>query len=360
MQSSALSVGSKQLSSLIINRIIPHGTRVRKGQTLVWFETDAVDRRIKEAESSLRLAELSHNEAEFSYQQFLETQTLDRQAAVRARKAAQTTYDNFVRIDRDQSIKSAEFSLKSSRHSLANAMEELKQLEQMYKEDELTEESEEIVLKRAKQAVESAQFRLESSEISTERTIKQSVPVQEAQQKDGLARAELAYQKAIRSLDVARKRKEIEMASAREKLKLQQDDFRKMKSERAALAVTAPHDGIAYHGPLTRGKLSDKFSALKKETTIDGSQILLTVVNPQKQQIWIDLTEAQRAKVKKGMAGQVVAAAYPGGKLSATVTHVGAVPLANNKFECRLSVKGDVSAIAPATSGSVHLAAGAE
>ena len=46
----------------------------------------------------------------------------------------------------------------------------------MYKEDDLTEASEEIVLKRARQAVENAQFRLEGVEISTERSITQSLP----------------------------------------------------------------------------------------------------------------------------------------------------------------------------------------
>ena len=41
----------------------------------------------------------------------------------------------------------------------------------MYEADDPTEESEEIVLKRAKQAVEAAQFRLEGVEIQSNRVV---------------------------------------------------------------------------------------------------------------------------------------------------------------------------------------------
>ena len=120
-----------------------------------------LDKQIKEAEIELRLAQLKLDDDEYAHEQFLETQKLDRAAAELARKKAQQDYDNFVQVDRERQIKSAAYNLKSSQSTLENAKEELEQLEQMYKEDDLTEESEEIVLKRAKQSVEFAEYRLE-------------------------------------------------------------------------------------------------------------------------------------------------------------------------------------------------------
>ncbi|MCP4784202.1 MAG: hypothetical protein GY878_11665 [Fuerstiella sp.] len=143
---------TEHLKSFVITRLVPHGTTVKKGQNVVWFDSEHLDKELRQAETDLRLSKLSLDDDEFGYKQFLETQRLEREAAERRKRKAQQDYDNFVKVDRQRQLKTAEFNLKSSTASLANAMEELKQLEQMYKEDDLTEESEEIVLKRASAA----------------------------------------------------------------------------------------------------------------------------------------------------------------------------------------------------------------
>lgn len=350
-----VSVGTEKLSSLVVSRIVPHGTKVRKGQNVVWIETEDIDRKIRDAETAARLSQLTQDEAEFDYEQFKKTQQLDRQAAERTRAAARQTHDNYVRVDRDRSIASAEFNLHSYEVSLENALEELKQLEQMYKEDELTEESEEIVLKRAKNSVESARFRLEGSKIQTARAIGQSIPREAAQQEDAFQRAEMAYQKALLSLNLARQRQDIEIAKKREALKKELKDVAAMKAERAALVVRAPHDGLVYHGELNRGKLSDKPSSLKEGSTVTGKQVLATIVDPRAQQIRVDLTEALRAQVVAGTKGTAKSTAFPDTELKVVVKSVGSVPLANNKFDCVLTVQGDVSGIAPGTTCVVRL-----
>ena len=78
-----------------------------------------------------RLEELKLQAAEFSFEQLIETQQLERAAAKRTRGHAQQDYDNFMGIDRDRQRLTAEFNLKFSRAALENAMEELEQLEQM-------------------------------------------------------------------------------------------------------------------------------------------------------------------------------------------------------------------------------------
>ena len=136
-----ISPDTEHITSLEIKRIVPHGTKIGAGKNVVLFETEEIDKQIKEAGTELRLAKLTLEDDEYAYTQFLETQKLDKEAAELARKRAQQDYDNFVQVDRDRQIKTAEFNLKSSQSSLDNAKEELEQLEQMYKEDELTEES---------------------------------------------------------------------------------------------------------------------------------------------------------------------------------------------------------------------------
>ena len=195
---------TEEIKSLTIKRIVPHGTSIEKQRNVVWFETEEVDKRIRDAERALRLAEVALRESEFKHEQFLETQKLDREAAERTRERARQDHDHFVRVDRDYQVKSAEFSRMNAEFSLANAEEELEQLRKMYREDDLTEESEEIVLKRAEQAVENARFRLEGTENQTTRSIEQLIPRSEVDQEVQLRRAEMVYETKRQELEFAR------------------------------------------------------------------------------------------------------------------------------------------------------------
>lgn len=333
LNSEEISPHTKHIKSLEIKRIVPHGTKVSKGKNIILLETKEIDKQIKQAETDLRLAKLTLDDDQYAYTQFLETQKLDKEAAERARKQAQQVYDNFVQVDRERQLKSAEFNLKSSQASLENAKEELKQLEQMYQEDDLTEESEEIVLKRAKRSVEVAEYRLEGTQIQTDRTVNQDVPRSQLQQDDALARAELKYQQAIRDLASARQRREIEMGQKRDKFKEQQEQFDELKAERKRVVLACSMDGIVLHGKLTRGKLSDKPSLLKKGTKVTGEQVLATVVNPDKLQIRATVEEQHLHVVKAGTKCKVTTKAVPDFETVGTVKSVSPVPFAGTKYD---------------------------
>ncbi len=333
INSAEISPDTEHFTSLEIKRIVPHGTKIGKGKNVVVFETEEIDKQIKEAETELRLSKLTLDDDEYAYRQFLETQKLDKEAAVRARKHAQQDYDNFVQVDRDRQIKSAEFNLKSSQASLDNAKEELEQLEQMYKEDDLTEESEEIVLKRAKQSVEFAEYRLEGTVIQSDRAVKQDVPRSQAQQDDSLARAELTYQKAIQNLASARQRREIEINRKRDKYKDQKEKVDQQKEERKRVALASSMDGIVLHGKLTRGKLSDKPSVLEEGTKVTAKQVLATVVSPDKLQIRVDIEEKDLHVVVAGTKCKVTTKAFPEFEAAGTVKSVSLVPYAGTKYD---------------------------
>ena len=342
-----ISAGTEQVTTLTLEKIIPHGTTVNAGQNVVWFESEELDEKVKAAEVALRLSSLSMEDEEFKHQQFLKSQRLDRDAAQRTRKAAQQDHDNFVKVDRDRSVKSAEFSLKSSQASLENVMEELKQLQQMYDEDELTEESEEIVLKRAKRAVESAQFRLEGTEISTKRSLNQTIPRSVAQQAETLARAEMAYEKSMRELDSASKRQSIEIQKKRDEFKKAQEKFAELKAERQRVVLTSPIAGIVLHGKLTRGKLSDKPSLLKEGSNVTGSQVLATVVSPKLLQVRVDLEEKNLSVVKPGSSCTVRFEALPDVEARGVVKSVSDVPYAGTKYDCMVTLRGVKQGLMP-------------
>ena len=336
-----IDAGTEELASLVIEKVVPHGARVRTGQPILWFETEKVDQQIKESEFGLRLAEIALRQSEFAMKQLMQTHELDKAVAERTKKNAQQSYDNFVKTDHSRKVASTEFSLKNSRASLENVLEELKQLEKMYKEDELTEESEEIVLKRARQQVESAKFRLEGSEIQTKRTLKQEIPQEVVQQKDTLTRQELAYDKSIRDLEAARLRATIELEQQKIKFQEQEKKLAALRAERKGLVLTSPIDGVVYHGKLVRGRLTitpdQQAAKLVSGATAASSQLLVTVVNPNALQVRVELEEKQLDGMNPNVKAVVIPTGFPDRRLNGKVKSISLVPLAAGKYDCQIS-----------------------
>ncbi len=152
-------------STLKIDKVIEPGTRVKKGDPVLWLETRKIDQEIKDLELQRELGYLSIKQAEAELAALEKSFPLDMEEAERSAQIAQEELDYFLKVREDLQRRSAEESLKSSQYSLEYAQEELDQLEQMYKADDLTEETEEIILKRAKRSVEQGQFYLESGKI---------------------------------------------------------------------------------------------------------------------------------------------------------------------------------------------------
>ncbi|WP_442509886.1 HlyD family efflux transporter periplasmic adaptor subunit [Novipirellula sp. SH528] len=342
LSSHEIAANSEQIDSYVIKRILPHGAAVKKDAAVVWFETKEIDEKISKAEFDLALAKLASEEADFSFEQFREQQELDRKAAELTRKEARQAYDNYVDVDREQQIMSAEFQLKRSEESLEYAEEELNQLQKMYEEDDLTEESEEIVLKRARRAVEQAKYSLELAKTRTQRTLEQTIPSQLEKEKATLARAELAFAKTVQDLKAARLKRDIERRRQKTELEKQQTDFKALQAERRGLVLSSPIDGLVYHGQLTRGKLGDKASTFDVKSKVTARQVVATIVQPDRLRITADISEDQRAKVNVGMKGSAIPKAFPELKIPVTIQSIAKVPYAANKIECVLVINGKV------------------
>ncbi|QEG01768.1 HlyD family secretion protein [Stieleria maiorica] len=347
--------GNEHLTQLLIERIVPHGTQVTKEQSLVWFDTEPLDDKIRSAESDLAIARLDLKADEFAHEQFLKQQTLDKAKTRRTRDLAQQAYDNYQRTDRERTIKQAAFSLASSEFSLESATEEYRQLEQMYKEDDLTEESEEIVLRRAKRAMETAEFALERAKIQHDRTIKQSVPRSDAEQEEALSRADIEYEKSMHAMTIDEQKRDLELQRKRVKLEEQVEAFEEMRAERKKVVLKSEIDGIFVYGAITRGKLPAKPVELEKDTAVTGKQVVGTVVDPSKLRVRVELPEDKLKVVHVGDRCTVVPKGVSDTELDGVVKSISIVPFAAGKFDCIVNVRGKLPAeVLPAMTCELH------
>ena len=359
-QSAEVKLKPKAWAKLEVKEALAHGASVKKGDTLVTLDLEDLEKAIKAAEQAFALSELSLKDAKLSLAALKKTVPIDLAAAERSVKQARADLDYFLKVTKGQSIKSAERSLQNSRYSLEYAQEELNQLKQMYKADDLTEETEEIILKRAERGVLSSKYSLERAELSTKRTLETELPRQEQSLKDATAKqlagseqTHTTLSTALTKAEIALEKQEIAHKATTENLANLKADFKRLSK------VTSPIDGYVFYGRVKKGAWAGKGTletALQPGGTITAKQVFMTVVAPGAARLHTSVSEKDLSQVKKDQPGEVKAVAFPDDSFQAKVESISMIPSSPGSFECVVGVAGAAdSAIMSGMKGSVTI-----
>ncbi len=202
----------KAWSQFEIVEIVDHGTEVHAGQTLVRFDTEKFDEELAELQLQLNMSELAIRKTEEALPRLEKTLAMAAIEAERNDKDTREDFDRFHKIERPMLLKSVDYSLKNAQFQLDYSQDELDQLEKMYEADDLTEDTEEIVLKRSRTEVDFAKFNLEQTKQYCDELLQISLPRFEIRLKESLDKAALnmAQAKAALALDVNRARYDLE------------------------------------------------------------------------------------------------------------------------------------------------------
>lgn len=349
-------------SGLVVEKAVPQGTRVNQGDPILWLETERIDDQLRNMEFQLEQSRLSLQQAELDLSAAEQAAPLDLRAAERAKQAADKELEHYLRVGADLALRSAQESLKSSEYSLEYAQEELAQLEKMYLADDLTEETEEIILKRARRDVERSEFFLEGARVRHERTVNEQLPRQKEELHDATERAALALQRAQATIPRSLEEKRIGLQKLRYAHADQTKQYEKLKADRELMVVKAPATGVVYYGQCERGKwpmAATLAKQLRKGGSISPNQVVMTVVSPGSSFARVDVTESSLRFVKPGTACTIVPAAYPRLRMTGAVAAVEPIPIADGRFDGRVSILGDPggAAIVPAMNCKVKVTA---
>jgi multidrug efflux pump subunit AcrA (membrane-fusion protein) len=332
----------EEWTTLVVDSAVAHGARVRKGDVLVRLDHEKIDRTIADLRAEAKLSAISIAQNEDQLRGLEKTGPLDLQASLRAARVAEEDRRQFIEVGRPFAIRMNDFSLKIAKESLEYEEEELGQLEKMYKADDITEETEQIVLQRARDSVDKAKFMLDYMKLNHHETATFGIPRMEELVKESAER---------RSLEAERKK--IELPLSVQKLRLDLDKLRMQRerteerlktllADRALLTAKSPIDGIVYYGKAVRGKFSDSTSladALRHQGAIVPNQIIMTVVAPRPMFVQSAVAEEHLHRLRPGLKGIVTPTGYPDLKLPAEVADVADVPTAPGSFDARFSLQ---------------------
>jgi len=101
------------------------------------------------------------------------------------------------------------------------------------------------------------------------------------------------------------------------------------------------------HGKLTRGKLSDKPSLMKKDASVTGKQVIATVLSPSKLQIRVDLEQKHLPLVTPGQKCTVTISGVPNFEAVGTVKSVSAIPYVGSRYDCVVTFSARKQKITP-------------
>ncbi len=330
---------------------------VEKGRPLARFKTEKIDDQIRNAELALAIAKtgLQRQEEEAARQEEAAAVALAR--TERDSREADQSLKVFQEVEMPLQLEQSALGLLWEADWIQDQVEELAQLEKMYKADDLTEETEEIVMRRARRSLERAKtsqaIYIKWSELL--RTVE--LPRRLENLKLEQRRMTVEREKATATWKPSLAQSKLELDRARLSFSQQEEQFRKLGKDRESFTLTAPAAGVAVPGSLVRGKWTDMDGMareLRPGHRVRGNQVLYTIVRPGEVQVVSSLPESALFDVAEGMEAKVTPAAAPGAKLTARVSRVSRVST-GNEYEISLDLQGGDPRLMPGNSCTLKL-----
>ena len=315
---------------------VEHGTEVSKGEVLVRFDDEDLEKDLAEEALDQSIGQLSLLQEEEEFPRVKRLLELSFENAERRFHQTKDDYEYYHSTDRPFTVQIANFRYKSAQEQLAAAEEELNQLQQMYEADELTEATEEIVLRRQRFAVETAKLILELNKESRDYTLNVSLPRSDEYYETSLEEAEIAYDQAKTAVEMGATRKNYDMEKKRKARAKSVERHGNLLSDKGLMELRAPCDGVVYYGKCTSGKWSQINSMkakLKPYGTVTANTTVMTIVKPGALHIESSLSEKNLPDVEDGQPVTIVPTADKELEIEGKVAHVDRIPGASNKFK---------------------------
>jgi multidrug resistance efflux pump len=328
---------------LVVDRAIELGTPVKKGDILVEFDREKIDKAIEDAEVENSLGQLVLKQAEEEVPLLEKALPIELNAALRSKTEADEDLKKFLEIDRAHSERNAQFMVKQSVEQLEYSKEELRQLEKMYRSKDLTEETEEIILRRHRFQVESSEFSLKDAQLRRDQTLKVDLPRQEQRARENAVKLAIDLEKARTLLPLNLNQKRLALAKLKQDHVKSSEKIADLRRDRDELTVHAPADGLVYYGRCEVGHWSAAATAakLRKGGVITPDEVFITIVAPRPIDVraTIDEKDLHYLLQPRELKGLVTPTSDPAHRLWARLISVLPVPREAGKFEALFAVE---------------------
>lgn len=330
-----ISINPEEWKDFTVSSLVPHGSSVKKGDRLIEVDSRALDKEIASLEKSIELGALNLAKTQQQLEQLKITTPLNLEKYAREDRQANENLEHHIETDQPLQIERIKRSITRAEFYLASQQEELDQLLKMYGEDGKTEETEEIILKRARYNVDHAKFVLKSAREEAEWELETYVSRQLESKKLAAKNAGIANIAAKEELprDLQIKQQETDKAAKDHQDKL--DKLAKLKSDRAMMNIMAPNDGIVYYGEIKHGIWT---ASAAEKILLEGGKLrahttLMTIIPTNASLKLYSLAgEDKLAGISKGASGYASIKQHPHKSFPVTISSLADHPSPKGKF----------------------------
>ncbi|MCA9229930.1 MAG: HlyD family efflux transporter periplasmic adaptor subunit [Planctomycetales bacterium] len=320
---------------------VEHGARVKKGDVLVRFDDEKLEKELTGEMLDQQLGELAMMSEEEDFPREKKLMELRFEEARRKHEQLLEDYELYQSTDRPHFVEVTNYRYQEAQENLASQREELEQLEKMYAADELTEETEAIVLRRQRFEVETAELILKLQAADRDYALNVSLPRRDEYYATMLREAEITLEQAKSAKEVGLTRGRYELEKKREARANSVDRHSKLVSDRGLMVLRAPVDGTVYYGACSEGKWQEVASYATKLIpfgVVPPNKVIMTVVQQRPLYVQAALSEKELPDFIAGQSATVVPAGDSELELPGKVTEVSAVPGGDRKFATLIEV----------------------
>jgi HlyD family secretion protein len=304
---------------LTITAIAANGSAVKKGEKLLEIDPLYIKRQLEAAESEAAVAKANLTKAEADATIARESEALALRMSKDAVKDAEDAVKWWEGVDGPQMLEQTEDQAKQYREMVEDRKDELDQLKKMYKSEELTSATADIVVKRAIRGLEHAKKGLQWEEEHVEKTETYSYPIAKRKVYDSLTQVK----QSLASLQAAQAQSKVArqagLVGVRAALVVAEQKLSDLQADLAKLTVTAPEDGVLWYGGFAQGNWQGGDpKTLKVGEKIAAQQTVMVLYTPGKMKVVADLQEARYFSVPGGTKAVLRPAAFPEMRLEGT------------------------------------------
>ena len=296
---------------LILTWVLPQGAAVAKGSPLARIDPRGIDREIREGERSRKALDLSLEKALREDRLAREAEERKLQAAARDLERARKALRMWEEVELPLLHREEDLQSQVLADRIQDQRDELEQLEKMYREDELVDETEEIVLKRA---------RRDLSRLLENQALRRARLRHKRDYTEPLERKKRREALLERERNLARLKVQVELARAQrkaeaEKLRARRSDLaaklEDLAKDRELFDLKSPAAGILLHGAPQDYRPGGTPPRRRRGARLSPRTTLFTVAAPDRALLALKIPESRLSLLKERTAVEVRAAAAP-------------------------------------------------
>lgn len=338
----SIEITPKEWATFTIKELVDHGTVVKKGDLLIQFDDEAYLKALTEAQENAKSRALKLTLAERELADLKTSTPRALEGLKIAHDRAKERLDYFNTTGRQLDEEDAADGLKNAELRLSYQEEELKQLLKMYEEDDVIEETEEIILTRQRATVDAAKFALKKTIESTKWALEKSIPQKGVDLQRTFDDALLAYESGKVTLPKKLAEKELDFAKTKRQDEEASKKLKDLEADRAFFTLTAPADGLIYFGEFTdttwtTGK-TDKFLFLNGSAP--AKTTLLTLI-PTDSPLFLAaaVSQTDRLAIPADAKGFALVDGLDQSNLPVELTKLNLAPTPQGQYDLRLTAK---------------------